>query len=265
MNELRSQQLVEATDELWSLANGPNLLMKFYLGCMCNGVRFHTKDRDNQCKSQNSGLVVNGEYDGKAIDFYGYLCNIWEITYIFGYRVVLFRCEWFNLGSGRTVQTDAHFTSSDVRGRWYQNDPFVLPSQVHQVFYVNDPKLGPHWQIVQRIQHRGIWDIPELGDVESNDDGPSIQNDAFQQEKKTDVVPIVVGDPDRMDQPRYDRSDVDPSIVTSGILSEENSREDVVVDDDFICDDEDETLEEYCDEVEKNLHSIDDSNVESHL
>ncbi|KAJ8618063.1 hypothetical protein MRB53_014249 [Persea americana] len=79
------------------------------------------------------------------------------------------------------------------------------------------------------------------------------------------MVPIVVEDPDRMDQPRYDGSDVDPSIVTSGILSEENSREDVVVDDDFICDDEDETLEEYCDEVEKNLHSIDDSDAESHL
>ncbi|KAJ8638407.1 hypothetical protein MRB53_012674 [Persea americana] len=28
----------------------------------------------------------------------------------------------------------------------------------------------------------------------------------------------------------------------------------MVVDDDFICDDEDETLEEYCDEVEKDLH-----------
>ena len=247
MNELRSQQLAEATDELWSLANGPNMLMKFYSGCMCNGVRFHTKDRDNRRKSQNSGLVVNGDHDGKAIDFYGYLCNVCEMTYIFGYRVVLFCCEWFNLGSGRTVQTDAHFTSIDVRGRWYQNDPFVLPSQVHQVFYVNDPKLGPHWQIVQRIQHRGIWDIPELDDVESNNDEPSIQDDAFQQEKTTGVVPILVEDPDRMDQPRYDRSDIDPEIVTSGILSEENSREDMMVDDDFICDDEDEILKEYCD------------------
>ena len=38
MNELRSQQSAEATDELWSLANGPNPLMKFYSGYMCNGL-----------------------------------------------------------------------------------------------------------------------------------------------------------------------------------------------------------------------------------
>ncbi|XXG79835.1 hypothetical protein AAC387_Pa09g0822 [Persea americana] len=68
-----------------------------------------------------------------------------------------------------------------------------------------------------------------------------------------------------MDQPRYDRSDFDPEIVTSGILSEENSREHMVVDDDFIYNDQDETLEEYCDEVEKDLHSIDDSDAESEL
>ncbi|CAN6704077.1 unnamed protein product [Malus baccata var. baccata] len=42
-----------------------------------------------------------------------------------------------------------------------------------QVFYVADPKAGNGWKVIQRIQHRNVWDIPEKGDSEGdnrNDD-----------------------------------------------------------------------------------------------
>ncbi|KAI8530402.1 hypothetical protein RHMOL_Rhmol11G0055700 [Rhododendron molle] len=45
MNRLRVEESPEATDELWSLANGPNLLVKEYSGCIINGVRFHKGSR----------------------------------------------------------------------------------------------------------------------------------------------------------------------------------------------------------------------------
>ena len=66
------------------------------------------------------------------------------MNYILGHRVVLFQCEWFNTGSNKTLHIDAHFTSIDVKSRWYKDDPFVLPSPVKQVFYVDDTKLGGH-------------------------------------------------------------------------------------------------------------------------
>ncbi|XP_028087696.1 uncharacterized protein LOC114288392 [Camellia sinensis] len=64
MNELRSQVSPEVTDDMWSLANGPSGLVNTYSGCICNGVRYHTIDRNNRRKSQNSGLVVEGEHEG---------------------------------------------------------------------------------------------------------------------------------------------------------------------------------------------------------
>ncbi|RXH93456.1 hypothetical protein DVH24_014032 [Malus domestica] len=50
-----------------------------------------------------------------------------------------------------------------------------------QVFYVADPKAGNGWKVIQRIQHRNVWDIPKKRDSEgdnSNDDlrlTPSLQ------------------------------------------------------------------------------------------
>ena len=105
MNLLRAEGSPKANDELWSLANGPNVIVNMYSGCICNGVRFHTRDRDMHRRSQNSGLVSKGEHEGRELDFYGYLSKIYEMTYIYGNKVILFQCEWFNTGSRKTVRT----------------------------------------------------------------------------------------------------------------------------------------------------------------
>ena len=36
-------------------------------------------------------------------------------------------------------------------------------------FYLQDTKLGEPWKIVQSIQHRGVFDVPEVGGREPND------------------------------------------------------------------------------------------------
>jgi hypothetical protein len=66
--------------------------------------------------------------------------------------------------------------------------------------------LGGHWQVVQCVQPRGVFDIPEVGDEESNDDTET--NDAFQQETITGVVPIEVATNDR-----YCRDDVEAEVI----------------------------------------------------
>ena len=60
-------------------------------------------------------------------------------------------------------------TAQALTSRWYQNDHFILSSQAKQVFYLHDTKLGGPWQVVQYIQHRGMFDVLEVGDGESND------------------------------------------------------------------------------------------------
>ncbi|XP_020242320.1 uncharacterized protein LOC109820573 isoform X2 [Asparagus officinalis] len=240
INHLRTIGSPRATDELWSLANGPDILVHLYEGCICNGVRFHTKDRDNRRKSQNSGLVVEGDHDGKTIDFYGYLCKVWELKYLHGVKVVLFQCEWFNTGGKNRIHKDTHITSIDVRGRWYQNDPFVLPEHVKQVFYIDDTKLGAHWKVVERVQHRSVWDVPE----QVHDD---MLNDAFQQVETTVAVPILV-EP-TTNYPYY-RDDIGPNIIPSADLNTEYEV------------DNDQTMEEYGDDEEDNLHNQADLDID---
>ena len=54
-------------------------------------------------------------------------------------------------------------TAQALTSRWYQNDHFILSSQAKQVFYLHDTKLGGPWQVVQYIQHRGMFDVLEVG------------------------------------------------------------------------------------------------------
>ena len=90
INQLRSQGSPEATDALWALANGPSCLEHRYSGCRVNGVRFVIVDRDNHHKSQNSRVVVQGDHNEESVDFFGYLTNIFGLSYINGSEVVLF-------------------------------------------------------------------------------------------------------------------------------------------------------------------------------
>jgi hypothetical protein len=209
MNSLRVNGSPEATDQLWALANGPNLLVKEYSVCIVNGIRFLTRNLDNRRISQNSGVSIEGDHEEKIHDFYGHLLSIWELEYMCHNKVFLFQCEWYNTGNtGRRkmIQTEKHCTSIDVSSRWYQNDPFILPIQAKQVFYLRDTKLGGHWQVVQCVQLRGVFNVLEVGDGESNDDTEA--NDAFQQETIAGVVPIEVANNDR-----YCRDDVEAKVI----------------------------------------------------
>ncbi|KAI8534959.1 hypothetical protein RHMOL_Rhmol10G0137600 [Rhododendron molle] len=109
------------------------------------------------------------------------------MTYLLGHQVVLFQCEWFNTGSNRTLRTDLHSTSIDIRSLWYKDDPFVLPSQVQQVFYMNDTKLGENCKVVEQFELRGIWNVPKVDDFEAND----APKDEFQQKETTEFVRVI--------------------------------------------------------------------------
>ena len=93
MNRLKVNKSSKPTKQLWSLANDPKSLVKECLVCMVNGVRFHTRDLDNHRVTQNSSVFTKGDHEREIQDFYGHVCKIWELEYMFCHKVVLFWCE----------------------------------------------------------------------------------------------------------------------------------------------------------------------------
>ena len=88
MNRLKVNESPEATKQLWSLANGPKPHVKEYTVCMVNGVKFHTRDLNNHHVTQNNGVCTEGDHEGEMHDFYGHLCKIWELEFMFRHKVV---------------------------------------------------------------------------------------------------------------------------------------------------------------------------------
>ncbi|XP_062112702.1 uncharacterized protein LOC133823866 [Humulus lupulus] len=116
----------KSQEDLYAIAMQPSFLACTYAGCMVNGVRYHTKSRDERLLTQNYGVHVEAKYDG----------NIYE--------------------------------------------PFVLANQVSLVFYLDDIKKSKDnkdWKVVQKVNHRHIWDIPSKSmDGEVGDEDPTINN-----------------------------------------------------------------------------------------
>ena len=105
-----------------------------------------------------------------------------ELNYLFGYKVILFKCKWFDTNRKyKRIQQDPHFTIIDISSTWYENDLFVLATQAHQVLYLDDYKNDKNWKVVQKVQHRHLWDILEKDnttEVYGNFD-ETVEDDAY--------------------------------------------------------------------------------------
>lgn len=251
---MRAKKSTEATNELWSLANGPNLLVKEHYGCTINGLRFRTREVDDRRRSQNSGVLAHGDHEGKMHNYYGHLIKVWEFEYMCQNTVLLFQCEWYNTGNtcrNGTIRTDKYCISINVNSRWCQSDPFILPSQAKQVFYLNDTKWGEPWQVVQLVKQRGVFDVPEMGDGEPLD--PPECTDAFQQESMPSGVPI-----DIEGNIRFRREDAEVEVIAGvGPLHEtiENLTDDEV-------DEEHEIIGEDINDEAGEDHEISDADMD---
>ena len=52
---------------------------------------------------------------------------------------------------------------------WYKNDPYVFADQAKKIFYLQDTsQLGKDWRVVQKFEHRNIYDVAET-DEGTND------------------------------------------------------------------------------------------------
>lgn len=126
-------------------ALGPNRVARKFTGFVINGYRFHTKFRDARCTTQNSGVFLTAETTSfasskdqnpkvGAVNYYGSIEEIIELDYWGAFRVVLFKCCWYQEEKDPYGLTRVNFNKL-----CYKSDPYVLSSQVQQVFYVEDP------------------------------------------------------------------------------------------------------------------------------
>lgn len=159
-------------DDLYALSQVPLERYHSYQSCVVNGVRFRCKEYDDTLGTQCSGVCTEGDHDNENILYYGVLIGILELSFLFDRKIYnIFRCKWFNSNpKGRSVYMDNNLTSINTSTDWYPNEPFILANQAQQAFYLLDMKRGSHWRFVQKVNHRNVYDIPEVvNDISIND------------------------------------------------------------------------------------------------
>ena len=98
----------DVPDLIKQLSRGPNVVAKRYSGYLINGYRFHSRQRDARRKTQNSGVTLVASTrsfassKGKnpiAADLtnYGRVVDIVELDYYSHFKVVLFKCDWYDV------------------------------------------------------------------------------------------------------------------------------------------------------------------------
>ncbi|WCJ39870.1 hypothetical protein M5689_020822 [Euphorbia peplus] len=179
--QLHQERDARVNEELLSLAHGPLQGIQTFKGYVINGFRFHIKELETKRLRQNSGVLVKGVMNDKTIDYYGVLKEIVELQYLTGKRIVLFKCDWWDVDHvGRGVKVDKHgFCSVNTTRKLTTDEPFVLASQVEQVFYVEDG-LTPNWLVVLKGRSEHFVDLP-VYNTENNGE-VLVQEEAFQQD-----------------------------------------------------------------------------------
>jgi hypothetical protein len=123
------------TNQILSLARGPDRRAYFYKGYIINGFRFRTKEAEKNLKTQNSGVVVKGDDITRNVDYYGVIRCIIQLQYLGRERIVIFKCDWFevprkNKTQGKGFKKDEYeFISLNITQIHFKNEPVVLASQ----------------------------------------------------------------------------------------------------------------------------------------
>ncbi|CAL2271658.1 unnamed protein product [Prunus armeniaca] len=243
--ELKSSNSPTYSDELYNLAFGP-IRAELFSGCNVNGVKFLAEARDDKLCTQNSGVHVPGGGESTDIDFYGKLTTVVQLLCKDRYQVIMFKCRWFDTNPNRagSVKIDHGLLSVNMNRTWYDDDPYILANMATQTVYLDDPKAGSGWNVVQKMDHRNVYAIPELDPTDNDVNNvadqrleSSMENDAetlrdtnviqepFQIEGVSSIeIPIQSITIDLGDLPRYDVA-VGPSNDDDVVIEEAEEEE----------------------------------------
>ena len=255
MTHLYHQDPSEANESLYSLSCAPYRCVRKHTGCIVNGVRFLTKERDSHRKSQNSGITVEGNHGEDVIDFYGVLTDIIQLDYVKDRHVTVLKCEWFDLGIKNSgIKKEGNIVSVRVTGKWYENDSYILADQARQVFYVNDPKLGADWRVVQPFQHRHIYDVDEIQEEAMDvDDFPLVEDGVYQENDIDDSFEVGLGEIQSLNREDMDPEDIEELVISRmPEVAEVENLENVDEEDEI-----DDTMIDYCSSDEDSQQNSD--------
>ncbi|CAL2265911.1 unnamed protein product [Prunus armeniaca] len=171
VNKLKPSNSPSYSEELYNLAFGP-IRTKLFLGCHVSNVKFLGTARDDKLCTQNSGVHVPGGGKSTDIDFYGKLTTIVQLLYKNRYQVIMFKCRWFDTNPNRqgNVKIDHGLLSVNMNRTLYDDDRYILANMAKQIVYLDDPKAGSGWKVVQQMDQRNMYAIPELDPIDNNVD-----------------------------------------------------------------------------------------------
>ncbi|KAK1666957.1 hypothetical protein QYE76_055116 [Lolium multiflorum] len=183
------RQLDNASEDLKSLAAGPDRHVVVYAGC---NVRVRGFARLLGIKTEDSkfGVATKGSFgDADETEYYGVLqeflnCSTGVTSTVTGPCTcfVATGSTWFDLASrGSKIKDDGYIKSVNTSVLWFKNSPFILASQAETCFYLEDTKFGDPWKVVRKFSHRHVYDVPELED--GNDDAFVRNEDAYQEDE----------------------------------------------------------------------------------
>lgn len=61
--KLRFVEGKDVPDGLYALSCEPDLRVRIFSGCLIDGVRYHTADREKYRRTQNSGVMAEGSHN----------------------------------------------------------------------------------------------------------------------------------------------------------------------------------------------------------
>ena len=248
----------QINEELYALASLPDLRLRIFSGCIVDGVRYHTVDRESSRRTQNSGVMVEGSHNGEDIDFYGQLKEVIELQYNSDTNsqrtVVLFKCDWFDTCSKKSrMKNDGYFKSISHGSCWYKDDALILATQATKVFYLDDNKHGEPWKVVQKFSHRHLWNVNEV----ENDDKQEGGIDLTYQDDEQEISQLQAHEGSSVDEQPVNEED-GISVEASLVDQIRRQRELEVEDDHEMYNDVDDTLGQYDSENEGTIMIPDD-------
>ncbi|WMV42632.1 hypothetical protein MTR67_036017 [Solanum verrucosum] len=150
-----------------------------YLLGNCDEGQEYIRQRDARRKTQNSGVTLVASTTSFAsskdknliaadLTYYGRIVDIVELDYYGHFKVVLFKCDWYEVENDAYGLTYVYFNK-----RCSQEEPFVLGSQVHQCFYVQDPYDQDRHYVIKTVPR----DLFNMGDEVEEDLPQSYENE----------------------------------------------------------------------------------------
>uniref|UniRef100_A0A803N0A3 DUF4216 domain-containing protein n=2 Tax=Chenopodium quinoa TaxID=63459 RepID=A0A803N0A3_CHEQI len=166
--------------EIKALSQGPDYTVRSFKGYLINGNKFHTTAHESKRKTQCSGVSVTSSMSSFAssrdqnpvvgdVKYYGVVEDIIELDYFGHFKVVLFRCKWFQV-----EQDEFGLTCANFKRLCYTNDPFMMANQVNQVFYVQDSKENHLHYVMENIPG----DLFDMNEESNGDVGVSYWNES---------------------------------------------------------------------------------------